>query len=240
MLKKKKLFMLCLTLTVALGVGVVQADYVAHTGSVDPTTEGWTLSGGSNVGAGTEMGKDYWYIEDISTANTGSYAYTLTTAQTNTSWRITEVLRVASAAADNSGVVMVLFDTTTLLNSRLDEGKWQYQNSSNEWTNVTTLDTKTAYHRYDIVCEFTNPGEKSWNDAFKFYVDTVEVLSITRLGIRTHSAGPSLTWGDSSSFATAESHWNSVVFSDDLTIPEPATMFLLTSSGVLLLVRRRL
>ena len=240
---------ICFALTLALGVGMAQAASISHTGWNDPTgAEGWTWlpidPGDVSTGSGTEMGKGYWYLRDATGGLNGTYEYgSVTAAQLNASWRYTSILRVVQAqifaGSLQSNVVMVVFDNDTCLNIVFGEDRWQYQDNNGAFQNISFLNTTSAYHRYGIVCTLTNPGSHSATDTFDFYVDEAPVLSLTRSQIKSHTADPAVAWGDPSNFGAAESHWNFVEFSNDLTIPEPVTLALPGLGVVVALLRRR-
>jgi hypothetical protein len=222
------------------------AQYIVaqHTGTNNPTSEGWTLTGGTIAGSPTNInGTGAWDINDNSTTDRGRYEInpTFTATQSNllvnSGWRLgwgLDIVRAASSFPSRTIEINPEFGTT------IPGGKrYQIQYGTNGTsarlfitTASGTLDITTAsgtgvgFHNWDL---FGNPQS---GDA-KLYVDGTFVTNF----IGAASTTTRIYWGSVDDANTGDSAWSYVY----LEVPEPSTLALIgfTLAGVPWLRRRR-
>lgn len=242
----KMRLVLCFALTLALVAGMAQAAILTHSGSNDPTTEGWTLGEGGSGGTqapGNELGTDYWGLSEDGTGfYYAQYGGSLTWAQTTDAYTISANVRVVEHNGPVTNVQIALFDEgETYLNVTLLEDLWQVQDSNNAWVTLeSSVDLQSGYNLFQIAMTPTTPGAALGTDSYSFFRNGNLIATYTRSQLRPGGPGfNALSWGDpSDSNYTSESHWGDVTFEAG-AIPEPATLGVLAIGALMILVRRR-
>jgi hypothetical protein len=237
---------LCVLLITA---GSASAAYVTHSGSTDPTTEGFSLYTEYTTfiyGAGNELSTDYWYTSDTTGTGMGLYSAGVTTTELQTYWEMTANMRLAAGAAQSatdSGVAdanlsMSFVDSDANTSMRVDfqTDGWHVIGAGSYPEKLiieSGIDTQTAYHVYKVTMTPTSPGSDSADDSFKFYRDGTLKLTLARSQIGSYAGtNDQVAFGIASNWYNGDGHWGSYSFT-----PEPATLSVLAIGAGLLFVR---
>lgn len=213
-----------------------------HTGSTDPTTEGWAVLGpGTAVTSGplandNGTGLAAWFVNDASTAEGSALQYRAfpTAAQAADAlafgWQLTANLRVVNVpdTADDSVSVEYLAGT-----HRFDM-RFGSQADGDPIVNFPGGPTfaleggGSGYHLYSLVFDPTA-------GLADLFIDGVEHVS--NFAGFAEVSSPEVAWGGRASAATGHGNYNLIQFVS--FVPEPSTYALLLASGALVLVTRR-
>ncbi len=222
-------------LVVVAGLSVPSAAaglIAAHSGSADPTTQGWTAlpgSGGVLVGGVNDSGTEAWFVDDNSTVLNSIYLYEHAVlageiSDGNTSgWELSTSLRVASdevLTVDGSPVVSYRdgvrgWQMNFGLNSGGDTFVRLFDGATH--TLVGNSSYNTFALRYDPVASNAD-----------LFVNGVEVISDYAGFANTQTR---VLWGAGRSPDAGQGNFASVAFA---TVPEPTSLPVLT--GFLLAV----
>ncbi|MGK7876463.1 MAG: PEP-CTERM sorting domain-containing protein [Xenococcaceae cyanobacterium] len=213
-----------------------------HTGSADPTTEGWTFR--STIAPGNSvdpvindlgLGIDAWSTDDNSTESGSRLLYSQdTNASLNNDaltfgWKLSTNLRVIDIPDDPFGSIVTGYRNETQSFQLL------VGSDSNGDVIVTagflTIDelqpvtlsgvSANEYHLYELVFE---PAS---NTADIFLDGNLVIADYS--GFNLPDASPSLLknavfFGSGSSADTGQANWNSVSFEIEQSVPEPSTL----------------
>jgi len=221
-------------LTNGLGQGAI---LVQHSGSLNPTNEGFSLGIDTGVSVGpvtNDLGMSAW-----TTTSTGgglfAYVQTLTPQQqaqvAGSDWMMSVTLRVVQSSNTNSQIYTIFntgsraFDLGFGLNGNGDP--FVEVNESSLRPVYTLTGAGSSYNNYDLLYNAANNTASLWVNG----VDIIDNIS----GIQTPSL-PVLYWGAGQDAPeTYQANWNLV----SLSIPEPASAaFILLGSGALIYLRR--
>ena len=247
MLRTSTMLALCVLLITA---GSASAAYITHSGSADPTTEGFSLYTEKATfiyGAGTELSTDYWYTSDTTGTGMGIYSANATTAELQNYWELTANFRLAAGGAQtttsgthplaDANVSMNMSDSDSTLSLRVDfqTDGWHVIGAGTYPEKLYIeqgIDTQTAYHDYKITMTPTTPGEDNASDSFKFYRDGTLKLTLARSQINTYAGtADNVGFGIASNWYNGDGRWGSFAFT-----PEPATLSVLAIGVGLLFV----
>jgi hypothetical protein len=240
--------------TAAQAVMLDQNVYLSHSGSIDPTTEGWTLNPGTggtvSSGPGSETigasSYDYWFTNDSATeaGQTLSYSQPISSSQYLNAWS----LRARVRALDASGI-----DQQFVLHDGTDRwGVWILNDSlinPNGGAALAMGDFNGDYREIEMLYTPVTAGVKSNGDSIQLYVDQVLAATQTRLDALNNTSGPNIAFGGNSSLGTGEVHWNQIEFVEGAILgfaqelpppaPEPGTGLLLLLGCTVLKLHRR-
>ncbi|HEY5042127.1 MAG TPA: PEP-CTERM sorting domain-containing protein [Verrucomicrobiae bacterium] len=204
---------------------------VQHSGSADPTTEGFSLNIGPGITVGpvtNDLGMDAWRT----TATSGGiglfgYQQLLTPQQqtqvTGSDWMMSVTLRIVQSS-DTIQHIFAGFNTGSQgfglgfgLNGNGDP--FVEVDESSLSPIYTLAGAGSSYNNYELIYNSANNLASLWVDG----VDEINNIS----GIQT-SSSPMLVWGMSQPRATSfEANWNLV----SLSVPEPSPSWLLLIGG---------
>jgi hypothetical protein len=221
---------------------------VQHSGSADPTTEGWTAvipSSGITVGAVVNdlgSGFDAWMVDDNSNAANGGYNVTPTGAQvaqaSTQGWVLRTRLRVVDATALMQDVCAIYRDGATSWDMRFgreSDGDPIVQLVTTSGGPTFTL--QGAGNTYNLWELRYDPVAGSAD----LFVNGVERLSdYTGFSI----AQTFVIWGAASTADTGQGNYNLVqfeIFDQAQVVPEPTslTLFGLGAAALVISSRRR-
>jgi hypothetical protein len=254
--KKKRLQILSVTLLLLMVCSspLSAAVLFEHTGSTDPTTEGWSIGGSGTPGSNgvytgpitndAGSGMDAWYVNDTATFGGSNQSYygsltsdQVTQASTN-GWTLSTTIRIPDAsetaayapfALYRDGVRSwdVAFGSTSggdPIVKLITGGLHPNYNGPS----YTLQGVGSTYHTYDLVYD-------PLSSSADLFVDGVEVIS-DYLGIVYSTIKTNIGWGSGSSIDTGQGNFNAVSFSiNPAPVPIPAAVWLF-GSGLLVLV----
>ncbi|MBP7936846.1 MAG: PEP-CTERM sorting domain-containing protein [Phycisphaerae bacterium] len=222
---------------------------VTHTGSADPTTEGWTASTGGGVstsGPGNEDGKAYWFVQSPEASRLG-YTVDLTSGNVTdpSGWTATAVVRLVLGGEPSSQAALQVIDKKDRFDIYLSDGSgtvalgvWIRSVAGD--VQVSSADPRVGYHTYQITFD---PAGNAGDGAASYYMDGALLATQTRADAVNNTSYRRILWGDNNSGAgtpSSESHWAFAQFeTGQRVVPEPATILLLGVGGLLFHRRRR-
>lgn len=228
-----------LSLLVLAGADARGATLFTHSGSVNPTTEGWTLSAGAAVPVGAVAGPPAaWSVNDNS-SSTGGYAYYIATpdagqlsAAATLGWRLSARVRTNDngAATTSSRIVEFLNGSTRwsmLFGAEADNDpivrlatSLNTGNPVDSWwggPTYTLQGTGGGFHLYELVYDAAAGSAD-------LFVDGVERIS-DHTGLADGTSG-TVWWGSISTAPQGQADYALVRFSTttaDPSVPEPGT-----------------
>lgn len=237
---------ICAALILVFAVSPSHADLIAlHSGSNDPTVEGWGAlpgpGGGVSIGGINDGGTAAWFVDDNSTASGSLYFYHQDIGASdildgNTDgWTLSTTIRVASDEE-------VAFDGSPFVGYRDGVTGWEMEfglNASGDtfvrlFTGATTgpihtLSGNSDYNEFSLVYD---PVVASAD----LFVNGNEVISNYTGFANTDTV---VLWGAGRSPDRGQGNYNQVAFST-ASVPEPSTFLMaVTVVPVLLCCRRR-
>jgi len=222
-----------------------------HTGTNDPTTEGWaaSISGGTTVGPFIDSGTPTWSIVNNTPGESGFYSLVPTLAETTAAatlgWSLQTTLRVTSPSETPGGSMLSLYrDGTT--SYQMHFGSDGAGNAIVVLANNSGFDSATG-------ARFTVPGGSVFNTFELIYSPSAGSADLFVNGVEEISnytgfplSQTLLAWGDGSTrdltglepgTNTSAGNYFENIFS---TVPEPGTaLFGIACVGVAALRRRR-
>jgi hypothetical protein len=229
----------CVVLAILSMASFAQAEFVVgHTGSANPTTEGWSAGGGGTFGPGGTDAKPYWDITTTSESATGDayYYHTLSSSDVSGNWLYEANVKVPTPTSGEWG------PSDCYLNAYV--GTHWYFIGLNDMGLYQS--TGAAGSEYDLQLYSFTPDPSTYytlsmkqtGSGVDVYVDGI--LRASTIAPRVApNYGNLLYWGDGgpNSAQGGNSRWNSVVFDTNGTpaVPEPGSMVLLIGAIVGLL-----
>lgn len=222
---------------------------VAHTGSADPTTEGWTASvgpgGGVSAGSINDGGTPAWFVDDNSTADGSILIYSAAVsapdiaAGSANGWTLTVILRVPSDEnLDIHGSPFIAYRdgvTSWEMNFGLDASGNTVVQLEDSFTPISVGPTHTlpghdTYNQFDLVYD---PSAGTAD----LFVNGTEVLSNFDGAPLAQSA---VLWGAGRSPDSGQGNFNYVAFTTNAApVPEPSSIAAWLIAGVAAITLRR-
>lgn len=152
-------------------------------------------------------------------------------------WRLSARVRLVDAGGYDQ--LVHLDDGTDRWPMWLLEDGVDTRDQNANWLDVTTdgdYDLTADYHLLEMVYDPVAAGTKNPGDEVTFFVDGIEVSSITRDLTENRADSPQIRFGGASSGGTGQANWNFVEFA---VIPEPSTLLLALGALAMLVLRRK-
>ncbi len=232
-----------LTVILLAFAGNVSASIIAlHSGSTDPTTEGWTFVGtgtGVTTGAINDGGTPAWFVDDDSTVSgsIGLYRFdvsALDAAQGNSAgWTLSTTIRNVDVPDTESGSTAVIY--------RDGSTSWSLQFGSESDGDPVVL-ARTSLTNDLIGSSYVLNGAGNTFNTFQLVYDPVlgsadlfvnGIEQISNYSGFALTETPKVYWGSGRSPDTGRGNYSSVSFSTAVPIPSAAWLF---GSGLLGLV----
>ncbi len=216
-----------------------------HTGSTDPTTEGWTYthSGGGGISTGPVVndqgsGIDAWYVQDSSNAiyTTSSYWQSLSQAQLNSAalgWGLAVKMRSLEKSTG-------YHDYTMFAGYQDGATYWlMYFGLEDNGDQFVAVYTPTGDLRYALGDALYHTYTMKFDPATgtaDLFIDNTERIS-NFVGV-TSTTAANVSWGAGASNATGRAHYNLVQFQ---AVPLPGAVYLLGAglAGIVALRKKR-
>jgi len=205
--------------------------FISHSGSTDPTTEGWSASGTSTLGSAVnDGGVNAWAVNDNSSSAALLYLTNVTSsaeAFNESGWSLDVTLRATDTGNANDFTRYVDFaDSYSNTYWGMDFGS-----TAEGYTTVTLRGsalshsfTDTDYHSLSLVYD-TVAGSAS------LYIDGASTAALTGYtGFSSTISTGLIRWGSLSGGATGSANYSAVSFS---TIPEPSVTVLASALAVI-------
>lgn len=241
-------FMLAIILLV--GTQNVSASVIAlHSGSTDPTTEGWTFVGagtGITTGAINDAGTPAWFVNDDSTVSgsIGMYQFDVNTSDAalgnSAGWSLSTTMRNVDVPDTESGSTIVIY--------RDGSTSWQLQFGSESDGDPVVL-ARTSLTNDLIGTKYVLQGAGNTFNTFQLvydpllgsadlFVNGIEQISDYSGFALTQT--PTLFWGSGRSPDTGRGNYSSVSFSTS-AVPIPSAAWLFGSGllGLMGMARRK-
>lgn len=246
-------------LLVCLGMLLLRSAHAAtllfsHAGAVNPTTEGWTFSGGVQTGAiinDQQTGVDAWKVYEQGGTNAGTYNKTFTTTQLAdalvTGWTLDATIRyvppdplVATILNNNAWCTVLMDEGVT---GKRDLYGLYFGNDAQGNTLVrlyagaTTYTVGPGYHDYRISWD---PGTQ----LASLFIDGELKLTDYAGGTIDNTGTSRVYWGDNTTTAATPgrgAHYSYVGLTvGTAAVPEPnRVLFMALAAGVMLMRRWR-
>lgn len=218
---------------------------VIHTGSADPTTEGWTLySSGATTGGQETIGGsqyNYWQVNDNSDVNAPFYHAPGTAAILDNAqgWTLTGVLRVSGPVSTSAWPVSISVDdghgkmwNLTFYNGTDESGTGVYRGQDGNTTLLKAMDVSSAYHTYQLL--FKPNGTGLDDDTADVFIDGTLITNITRAQADAGLLSGEVNFGSITSGGTGSANYAYValeagnhIIDAPTVVPEPSTAILL-------------
>ncbi len=240
-MKLFKAFIISAFFTNSIYAGIVNFN---HTGSSDPTSEGWVGGTTGVVGPVNDGGVDAWSINDNTTTAGSGYSAALTAADfaiLNTEgWTMSANMRMVSGIAGGKSPFLMSFRNGT----RSYDFLWGLDSNNNQYVQASTgrnlsfftsfsgplLTLSSGYHQFDMVYD-------PLSTTVDVFVDDIEVFSNVSGWSLAQSV---MLWGGGGSQPTGQANFASVGFqSNEAAVPEASTCALVLTGLIGLGVVRR-
>jgi hypothetical protein len=217
-------------LVATLGDAAHAALIASHSGSTDPTTEGWILDsyGAYSVSGGADE-EAHWYINDANSSK-ARYLYNLdsTILGDSSGWTMTARVKVNSANWVDGAKLGVLDSTSWWqINLCADPtgymGAYAWNSTHGFGSQLSPVNPSLAYHTYQIVYNAVG-------DAADYYMDGTFLGGALRSSVPPGYGIYRAEWGDGSDGAIGadSSRWSFVSFeTGQHVVPEPSMITLL-------------
>jgi len=218
--------------SLAFGQGTL---IIQHFGDTDPTTEGFTLGGGSTGQVGgitNDLGFNAW---STTVANSSVSYYSSIEDLTGLNWELTGTLRIINSPNQQGGG----FDIDLMTSS--EQYELVFGSIANGDPYVIAVGSSTSpvyvlnnagstYNTYQLLYDAAS-------DSADLYINGVEQMEdIVGDTYFEFPPQPQLSWGGGNQGSTSQANWNMVSLE---IVPEPLAIFLLfLGGGVFIYVRR--